>query len=82
MLGTVDIRRSQVTDQHSLATKDIQRQETIMIVVTMKETTFLHTVHGIISGINIKDEFLRWPIIDLWMTPFGLSVRKKFIAEV
>src|SRR5690606_17740427 len=58
MLGGVLVALAQVSNQQLIAAEDIQRQETVFIVVAMKEATLLMTVHRIIRGVEIEYQLL------------------------
>ena|SRR5450755_806158 len=55
--GGIDVRRSQVGNQQMIAAQDIERQKAVAVVVAVEETIFLMTVHGIIGGIEVENEF-------------------------
>ena len=63
MFGPVDLARSEITDQQLIGAKDIQGQETIMVIVTMKEATFLVAMDGIVRGIEVQDQLFGWGLI-------------------
>ena len=60
MLGSIDLARAQVTDQQLLSAKDIQRQETIVVVIAVEKATFLLAMNGIIGCIKIQDQAFGW----------------------
>ena len=55
MFGTIDLARAQVADQQLVLAKNIQRQETVVVVITVEESAFLVSVHGIIGRIKVQD---------------------------
>ena len=63
MLGRIDLAGPQVAHQQLIATKDIQRQKTVVIVVAMKEAPFLSAVDRIVRGIKVQDQLIGWLII-------------------
>ena len=58
MLGSIDLRRAQITDQQALAAEHIKRQETVMIVVAVEEAANLAPVHRVVGGVEVEDQFL------------------------
>jgi hypothetical protein len=58
MFGAVDLARAQVADQQLVSAKDIQGQEAVMVVVTVKEAPFLAAMDGIVGGIEVQDQAL------------------------
>ena len=53
MFGTVDFARPKIADQQLITAEHIQRQVTVVIVVTMEEPPFLITVDAIIGRIKV-----------------------------
>jgi hypothetical protein len=63
MLGRVDLAGSQLTHQQLNATKGIQGQEAVVIVMVVEKTAFLATIHRIIRGIEVENRLIRWLVI-------------------
>ena len=59
MLGAVDLAQSQVADQQLVPAKDVQRQETVVIVVAVEEPAFLLAVYLIVGRIEVQYQLLR-----------------------
>jgi hypothetical protein len=55
MLGRIDLAGSQIAHQQLIATQDIQRQNTVVIVVAMEEAPYLVAADRIVRGIKVKD---------------------------
>ena len=55
--GGIDVGRPQVRHQQMMTAENIQRQETILIVVTMKKPVDLMAMHRVIGGIKIQHQF-------------------------
>ena len=60
MSGAILAGGAQIAHQQLLATEDIQGQETVAVVVTMKETPLLVAVHRIIGGIEVENQLAGW----------------------
>jgi hypothetical protein len=58
VLGPVDVAGPQIGAQQLLAGEDIQRQETILIVIPVKEAPFLLAMNGIVGGVEVQHHFL------------------------
>ena len=58
MLGRVDLARSQVGAKQVRSTEDVERQEAVVVIVTMEESLFLVPVHAIVRGVEVEDELL------------------------
>ena len=59
MLGGVDVRRTQVGRQQPVPAEHVQRQETVLVVVAVKESSHLVAVDRIIRGIEVQDQLRR-----------------------
>lgn len=57
--GSVDVGRPQVGDQQVIAAMNVERQEAVVVVVAVEEAIFLMSVHEVVGGVEIEDEFLR-----------------------
>ncbi len=55
MLSRVYFRWTKVRYQQLIATVNVQRQETVVVIVTMNETPLLVAMYFVIGGIEIKD---------------------------
>ena len=62
MLGSIDLRRAQITDQQALAAEHIKRQETVMIVVAVEEAANLAPVHRVVGGVEVEESVPRGPL--------------------
>ncbi len=58
MLGAVDVRRPQIAHQQMVGAEHVKRQETVAVVVAMKEAANLAPVHRIIGGVEVEHQFL------------------------
>ena len=56
MLSIVNIARAQISYQQLSSTEHIQRQEAVMVIVSVEERTDLATVNRIISTIKIQNQ--------------------------
>ena len=56
MLSIVNIARTQISYQQLGSTEHIQRQEAVMVIVSVEERTDLVTVNRIISAIKIQNQ--------------------------
>ena len=55
----IDVRTAQLRAQQMLTAEDVQRQVAVVVVVAVKEATFLMPVQRIIGGIQIQDDLAR-----------------------
>lgn len=58
MLGDVLIAGAQVSHEQLRATKHVQGQETVMVVVAMEKAALLLAVDGVVGGVKIEDQLL------------------------
>src|ERR1035437_3347117 len=56
----VDIGWPQLGAQQMLATKDVERQVAVAVVVAVKESAQLMAVDRIIGGVEVEHNLLRW----------------------
>ena len=54
MMGWITVAAAQVADQQMPATEDVQRQEAIVIVITVEEAPFLVTVQRGIRSVEVQ----------------------------
>ena len=59
MLGGIDMARPKIAHQQLITAKHIQRQNTVVPVKAVKETTVLFPMHRIVRGIKIQYQLLR-----------------------
>jgi hypothetical protein len=58
VLGPIDVGRPQIGHQQLTAAEDVQRQEAVLVIVTMKEPHLLIAMHGIIGRVKVQNQFL------------------------
>lgn len=58
MEGGVDVARSQIGEEQMLTAEDVERQEAVVILVSVEEPVLLVAVDFIIGGVEIENEFL------------------------
>jgi hypothetical protein len=63
MLGRIDLAGSQLTHRQLNATKDIQGQAAVVMVIVVEKTAFLATIHRIIRGIEVENRLIRRLVI-------------------
>jgi len=56
MACRIAVAAAQIADQQMATTEDIQRQEAIMIVITVKEAAFLIAMQWCVRGIKVQDQ--------------------------
>jgi hypothetical protein len=56
MPGGTTIPGPQIGHQQLFATEHVERQETVVAIVTMKVRTFLPAMHAIIGGVKVEDQ--------------------------
>ena len=56
MLARIDLAGPQVGHQKLIAAKNIQRQKTVMIIITVEKTSLLEPVHRIVGGVKVQDD--------------------------
>ena len=55
VLAGIDLARPQIGYQQLIATKNIERQKTVMVVITVEKATLLEPVHRIVGGVKVQD---------------------------
>ena len=63
VLGRIDPARAQITDPRLMATEDIPGQETVVVVIAMKEAALLLPMYRIIGGVEVQDQTPRWTLV-------------------
>ncbi len=58
MLGAIDIAGAEVGADELFSTEHVQRQEAVMVIISMKEATNLVAVDRIVGRIKIQGDFL------------------------
>ncbi len=58
VFGAVDVRGPQVADRKLIATEHIKRQETVVVVIALKETALLVAVNRIVGGVEVEDQLV------------------------
>ena len=66
MTGWITVAAAQVADQQMPATEDVQRQEAIVIVITVEEASFLVTVQRGIRGIEVQYQSAGWLVMGFY----------------
>ena len=59
VLGSVDLARPKVRQQRLAAAEHVQRQEAVVPIVSVIETTFLLTVNTIVGRVEVERDFFR-----------------------
>ena len=57
MRGGVDVGRTQIRHQQMMAAENIQRQEAILVVVSVEEAVDLVAVNRVVGGIKVEYQF-------------------------
>jgi len=57
---SIDLACPQVTHQQLRTAEHAQGQKAVMATVAMEKTSFLMTMHRIVGGVEIEDQFFRY----------------------
>jgi hypothetical protein len=58
MQSGIDVAGPQVGTEQVLAAEDVERQEAVVVVVSVEEPVFLVAVDQVVGGVEVEDEFL------------------------
>ena len=63
MFGSVNVGWTQVRTEQMFAAENVQRQKTVVPVITVKKPAFLISVKRVIGRVEVESDFLRRLIV-------------------